>query len=112
MTSPPGHAPRRCPRRSLGLTTGFCSEETVQASVLNGAWTINRWAHRSGSRRRCDNDFVAVTDTNLGGMTPAELEAFFADLGEPRYRATQAFRRIHHHRARALDEWTELPRAL
>jgi 23S rRNA (adenine2503-C2)-methyltransferase len=45
-------------------------------------------------------------------MEPAELEAFFADLGEPRYRAIQVFRRIHHHRARALDEWTELPRRL
>jgi 23S rRNA (adenine2503-C2)-methyltransferase len=42
-------------------------------------------------------------------MQPAELEAFFADLGEPRYRATQVFRRIHHHRARSIDEWTELP---
>jgi 23S rRNA (adenine2503-C2)-methyltransferase len=52
---------------------------------------------------------VATTDLNLGGMEPAELEAFFADLGEPRYRATQVFRRIHHHRARSLDEWTELP---
>ena len=53
-----------------------------------------------------------MTDANLGGMEPAELETFFAGLGEPRYRATQAFRRIHHHRARALDEWSELPRAL
>ena len=53
-----------------------------------------------------------MTDTNLGGMELAELEAFFAGLGEPRYRATQVFRRIHHHRARALDEWSELPRAL
>ena len=55
---------------------------------------------------------MAITDTNLGGMEPAELEAFFADLGEPRYRATQVFRRIHHHRARALDEWSELPLGL
>ncbi|HEX2464835.1 MAG TPA: 23S rRNA (adenine(2503)-C(2))-methyltransferase RlmN [Thermoanaerobaculia bacterium] len=55
---------------------------------------------------------MALTDTNLGGMEPAELEAFFADLGEPRYRATQVFRRIHHHRARALDEWSELPLGL
>src|SRR5687768_4612584 len=45
-------------------------------------------------------------------MDPAELEAFFADLGEPRYRATQVFRRIHHHRARSLDEWSELPLGL
>jgi 23S rRNA (adenine2503-C2)-methyltransferase len=55
---------------------------------------------------------VADAGVNLGGMEPAELEAFFASLGEPRYRATQVFRRIHHHRARDLDEWTELPRAL
>jgi 23S rRNA (adenine2503-C2)-methyltransferase len=45
-------------------------------------------------------------------MEPAELELFFAGLGEPRYRATQVFRRIHHHRARELDEWSELPRRL
>ncbi len=55
---------------------------------------------------------MALTDTNLGGMEPAELEAFFADLGEPRYRASQVFRRIHHHRARTLDEWSELPLGL
>jgi 23S rRNA (adenine2503-C2)-methyltransferase len=55
---------------------------------------------------------VATADVNLGGMEPGELEAFFAGLGEPRYRASQVFRRIHHHRARTLEEWTELPLAL
>ena len=52
---------------------------------------------------------MAGTDVNLCDLQPAELEAFFAGLGEPRYRATQVFRRIHHHRARELDEWSELP---
>jgi 23S rRNA (adenine2503-C2)-methyltransferase len=55
---------------------------------------------------------MAAADANLCGMEPAELEVFFAGLGEPRYRATQVFRRIHHHRARELDEWSELPRRL
>ena len=45
-------------------------------------------------------------------MQPAELESYLSGLGEPRYRATQVFRRIHRHRARALDEWTEVPRRL
>jgi 23S rRNA (adenine2503-C2)-methyltransferase len=49
---------------------------------------------------------------HLGDLDPAELETFFAGLGQPRYRASQVFRRIHHHRARDLDEWSELPRGL
>jgi 23S rRNA (adenine2503-C2)-methyltransferase len=52
---------------------------------------------------------MAGTGVNLSDLQPAELEAFFAGLGEPRYRAAQVFRRIHRHRARRLDEWSELP---
>ncbi|HVR30924.1 MAG TPA: radical SAM protein, partial [Thermoanaerobaculia bacterium] len=53
-----------------------------------------------------------MASINVRGMPPAELEGFLSQLGEPRYRATQVFQRIHRHRARDLDEWSEVPRRL
>jgi len=60
----------------------------------------------------CDNRLVPGAHPHLANLEPTELEAYFLSLGEPRYRALQAFRRIHHHRALTVDEWTELPLAL
>lgn len=45
----------------------------------------------------------------LKGKSLSELEAFFESIGEPRYRAKQAFRRINKHLAVSLDEFTEFP---
>ncbi len=45
---------------------------------------------------------IALNDLSL-----EELEQAFADLGEKRFRAKQAFRRIHHHGSRNLDDFTE-----
>ena len=49
---------------------------------------------------------------NLRSLDLAELQAFFVEAGEPSYRSTQVFRRIHRHGARKLDEFTELPAEL
>ncbi|MBI41091.1 MAG: 23S rRNA (adenine(2503)-C(2))-methyltransferase RlmN [Leptospiraceae bacterium] len=43
----------------------------------------------------------------LNDLTLEDLEKAFLDLGEKRFRAKQAFRRIHHHLARNLDDFTE-----
>lgn len=48
----------------------------------------------------------------LVGMTPAELEAFLAELGEPRFRAKQVFQWLHAKGARSFDAMTNLPASL
>ncbi len=50
--------------------------------------------------------------SNLKALERSELEALFSSLGEPSYRALQTYRRVHRHRARNLDELTELSLAL
>ena len=50
--------------------------------------------------------------SNLKALERSELETLFRALGEPSYRALQTYRRVHRHRARGLDELTELPLAL
>lgn len=49
---------------------------------------------------------------NLRRLSLAELESFFAEMGEPKYRGRQVFRRLHRHRSRNFDEFAELPKAL
>ena len=49
---------------------------------------------------------------NLKGRSLGELEALFADLDEPRFRAKQAFRRVNLHLAQSLDEFTEMSKEL
>ena len=49
---------------------------------------------------------------NLRDLRHAELEAFLADLGEPRFRADQIFRWVHARGAVSWDEMTDLPAAL
>lgn len=49
---------------------------------------------------------------DLVGMTQAELEAFFADTGKERYRATQVMKWIHQGLAASFETMTNLSRQL
>ncbi|MGZ9006154.1 MAG: 23S rRNA (adenine(2503)-C(2))-methyltransferase RlmN, partial [Burkholderiales bacterium] len=49
---------------------------------------------------------------NLLGLTPAELQAFCAALGEKPYRAKQLLRWIHHFGADSFDAMTDVSKAL
>lgn len=53
-----------------------------------------------------------MTKINLRGLDLGQLETFFKDLGEPRYRARQTYRRLHRHRAREIGELRELSQSL
>ncbi len=48
----------------------------------------------------------------LPGKTEDELKNIFAKMGEPAYRARQAFRRLNHHLADSIDEFTEFSKPL
>lgn len=50
--------------------------------------------------------------TNLLGMTRAQLEAFFLDMGEKRFRAQQVMKWMHHQGVRDFDEMSNLGKAL
>ncbi|MCP8688145.1 23S rRNA (adenine(2503)-C(2))-methyltransferase RlmN [Marinobacterium sedimentorum] len=54
----------------------------------------------------------SITKTNLLGLSPAKLEAFFAELGEKRFRATQVLKWIHQLGAESFDEMTNISKAL
>ena len=47
---------------------------------------------------------------HLAGLTPAELEDFVREMGEPRYRAQQIFKGLHGRRLLSFDQMTDLPR--
>ena len=49
---------------------------------------------------------------NLLGLTRPQLEAFFVDLGEKRFRAQQVMKWIHHRGVRDFDDMTDLSQAL
>ena len=49
--------------------------------------------------------------TDLKSMTPEELEAYFKELGQPKFRAIQVFRWLHRG-AESFDEMTNLPKDL
>jgi len=49
--------------------------------------------------------------SHLTGLTPAELEGFVREMGEPRYRARQIFKGLHERRLLSFDEMTDLPKA-
>ncbi len=49
---------------------------------------------------------------DLRDLGRAEMEAWCAAAGEPRYRATQILAWVHRKRARRFDDMTSLPRAL
>ncbi len=48
---------------------------------------------------------------DLKSMMPEELEVYFKELGQPRFRAMQVFRWLHHG-VESFSEMTNLPRAL
>tara|TARA_B100001059_G_scaffold134115_1_gene134353 strand:- start:7045 stop:8202 length:1158 start_codon:yes stop_codon:yes gene_type:complete len=49
---------------------------------------------------------------NLMGLTRGQLEAFFTDLGEKRFRAQQVMKWVHHRGVRDFAEMTDLSRSL
>ena len=49
--------------------------------------------------------------TDLKSMTRPELEAYFKELGQPRFRAVQVFRWLHRG-VESFDEMTDQPKAL
>ena len=55
---------------------------------------------------------MAEAKTNLLGMPRAELESFFADLGEKPYRADQVMRWIYRAQVTDLDAMTNISRSL
>ncbi|WP_372832853.1 23S rRNA (adenine(2503)-C(2))-methyltransferase RlmN, partial [Pontibacterium sp.] len=54
----------------------------------------------------------STTKVNLLGMSPAKLEAFFDEIGEKRFRATQVLKWIHQLGATSFDEMTNISKAL
>ncbi|MCR9142064.1 MAG: 23S rRNA (adenine(2503)-C(2))-methyltransferase RlmN [bacterium] len=55
---------------------------------------------------------TAELDFNLKGKSLSELEQLFAELGQPKFRAKQAFRRVNLHLATSLDDFSEFPKSL
>ena len=55
---------------------------------------------------------LAPRMVNLLGLTPSELQAFCAALGEKPYRAKQLLRWIHHAGADSFDAMTDVSKAL
>jgi 23S rRNA (adenine2503-C2)-methyltransferase len=53
---------------------------------------------------------MALVD--LRALTPSELSARLAALGQPRFRAEQIFRWLHEHGASTWDDMTSIPRAV
>lgn len=53
-----------------------------------------------------------VEKTNLLGMTLTELEDFFLQLGEKKFRAAQVMKWMHHRCAASFDEMTDLSKKL
>ena len=49
---------------------------------------------------------------NLLGLTRQQLETFFTDLGEKRFRAQQVMKWIHHRGVRDFEEMTDLSQSL
>ena len=63
------------------------------------------------------SDQLIVSDTaagriNLLGLTRQQLETFFVDLGEKRFRAQQVMKWIHHRGVRDFSQMTDLSQAL
>lgn len=50
--------------------------------------------------------------TQIAGLSKAELSTFVGELGEPGYRAQQIFTAVQQRRARSFDEITNLPKEL
>ena len=54
----------------------------------------------------------ATDRVNLLGLTRQQLETFFTDLGEKRFRAQQVMKWIHHRGVRDFEEMTDLSQSL
>src|SRR5438067_114483 len=55
---------------------------------------------------------VESKQTHLTGLTPDELTALVAELGEPPFRARQIFAALHRRRLRSFEEMTDLSKEL
>ncbi|WP_409523780.1 23S rRNA (adenine(2503)-C(2))-methyltransferase RlmN [Nitrincola sp. MINF-07-Sa-05] len=55
---------------------------------------------------------MSHSKVNLLGLSPAKLEAFFDELGEKRFRATQVLKWLHQHGASSFDEMTNISKSL
>ena len=53
-----------------------------------------------------------ASKVNLLGMTRAQLESFFTDIGEKKFRAQQVMKWIHHQGVRDFQDMTNLGKAL
>jgi len=53
-----------------------------------------------------------ASKVNLLGLSRAQMEAFFNELGEKRFRSEQVMKWIHHHGVRDFDQMTNLSRSL
>ena len=53
-----------------------------------------------------------ASKVNLLGLSRAQMEAFFNELGEKRFRSEQVMKWIHHHGVRDFDQMTNLGRSL
>ena len=53
-----------------------------------------------------------ASKVNLLGLSRAQMEAFFNELGEKRFRSEQVMKWIHHHGIRDFDQMTNLGRSL
>lgn len=53
-----------------------------------------------------------ASKVNLLGLSRAQMEAFFAELGEKRFRAEQVMKWIHHHGVRDFETMTNLGKGL
>ena len=54
----------------------------------------------------------SVKKVNLLGLSPKGMEAFFEEIGEKKFRATQVLKWIHQLGASSFDEMTNISKAL
>ena len=54
----------------------------------------------------------APDKVNLLGLTYPEMEAFFLDMGEKKFRAQQVMKWIHHHQVDSFEQMTDVGKAL
>ncbi|WP_420599173.1 23S rRNA (adenine(2503)-C(2))-methyltransferase RlmN [Neptuniibacter sp.] len=54
----------------------------------------------------------SIKKVNLLGLSPAKMEAFFDEIGEKKFRATQVLKWIHQLGACSFDEMTNISKAL
>jgi 23S rRNA (adenine2503-C2)-methyltransferase len=70
----------------------------------------------SASQKPTDTDqvdaSVSTTRVNLMGLNKAQMEAFFIELGEKKFRAEQVLKWIHHAGVTDIGEMTNLGKAL